>query len=252
MSNTLFDRPIAHRGLHDRTKGIIENSRSAFEAAIAHGYAIECDVQLSSDGVPFIFHDDEFERLTSASGPSDAMPIAEVQKLVLSGSSSNDVPQRFSEFLEQVAGRTQLQIELKTQRNAEMTATLAAGVAESLATYRGPFTLESFDPKLLVALRRAGVRAPLGIITYGYDEPTWDTGISVWQKLVLRNLLHWPWTKFDFISCRNVSLDLPAVRLFRSLGKPVTAWTIKSLGEAETALRQADQIVFEGYLPASA
>ena len=65
----LFDRPIAHRGLHDRSRGIIENSRSAFEAAIAHGYAIECDVQLSSDGVPFIFRDDTLERMRGLSPP---------------------------------------------------------------------------------------------------------------------------------------------------------------------------------------
>ena len=89
--------------------------RSAFEAAIAAGYAIECDVQLSSDGVPFIFHDDDFERLTGATGRSDARPIAEVQKLVLRGSAEGEVPQRFTEFLAQVGGRTLLQIELKQQ-----------------------------------------------------------------------------------------------------------------------------------------
>ena len=77
----LTARPVAHRGLHDRARGIIENAHAAFEAAINAGYAIECDVQLSSDGVPFIFHDDDFDRLTSAKGPSDALPIAEVKKL---------------------------------------------------------------------------------------------------------------------------------------------------------------------------
>ena len=64
-------------------------------------------------------------------------------------------------------------------------------------------------------------------------------------------MLHWPITRFDFISCRDNALGLPAVRLFRSLGKPVTSWTIKSAEAATTALRQADQIVFEGFLPAS-
>ena len=31
----LTARPIAHRGLHDAAKGIIENTASAFSAAIA-------------------------------------------------------------------------------------------------------------------------------------------------------------------------------------------------------------------------
>ena len=125
-------------------------------------------------------------------------------------------------------------------------------VANELRHYQGPYTLESFDPNLIVALRRAGETAPIGIITYGYDEPTWDGNLPGWQRLVLRNLLHWPLTRFAFISCRDVSLNLPAVRLFRALGVPVTSWTIKSQVDADAALRHADQIVFEGFLPASA
>ena len=245
----LFERPIAHRGLHDRANGIIENSRAAFEAAIAKNYAVECDVQLSSDGVPFIFHDDDFERLTSATGRSDAMPIVEVQKLVLTGSSGNETPQRLTEFLTQIAGRTQLQIELKQQADATRTATLATQVANALRSYNGPYTIESFDPRLLAALRDAGVTAPLGIITYAYDEPSWDDHNPWWRKFVLRHLLHWPWTRFSFISCRNLSLYLPMVRFLHARGMEVTSWTITSEQAARAALRASDQIVFEGFLP---
>jgi glycerophosphoryl diester phosphodiesterase len=71
----IFDRPIAHRGLHNRALGVIENSRSAFEAAIARNFHIECDVQLSRDGVPVIFHDDDLERLTGLKGPAAAAPM---------------------------------------------------------------------------------------------------------------------------------------------------------------------------------
>ena len=46
----LTARPIAHRGLHDEARGIIENTLDAAQAAIARGFAIECDVQLSADG----------------------------------------------------------------------------------------------------------------------------------------------------------------------------------------------------------
>jgi len=244
-----FDRPIAHRGLHDPARGIIENSRSAFEAAITGGYAIELDLQLSSDGVPFVFHDDDFDRLTSATGPSNAKPISEVQSLVLSGSAAGDTPQRFTEFLAQNGGRTLTQIELKQQPTPEATVTLAREVARALAAYRGPYTLESFDPRLLIGLRRAGVRAPIGAVTYGFDVPEWDETLTDRQRFILRNLLHWPVSRFNFISCRDVSLEMPAVRFFRALGMPVTAWTINSPEAAAKALRHADQIVFEGFLP---
>lgn len=246
----LFDRPIAHRGLHDRAKGVIENSFSAFEAAIAGGYAIECDVQLSSDGVPYIFHDDDLDRLTGAQGRSNEIAIANVTALPLLGSAKGETPQRFTEFLEQVAGRTLLQIEVKQQSAPNATRTLAETVTKALATYRGPQVIESFDPNLLLALRRAGYCGKLGIITYGYDVAEWKTRLTPGEKFALRHLLHWPMTRFDFISCLDKDLGLPAVRLFRSLGVPVTTWTIRSQEAANAVASGADQIVFEGFAPA--
>lgn len=248
----VFDRPIAHRGLHDRSRGIIENSASAFEAACQRGYTIECDVQLSRDGIPMIFHDDELDRLTGIPGPVGARTMAELSSYELLDSSAGDTPQRFSEFLAQIEGRVLLQIELKQQLDQATTDVLAQTVLDALTAYRGPVTLESFDPKLLLALRKRGANYPLGIVTYGYDEPEWDSHLSTGTKVVLRHLLHWPMTRFDFISCRDRALDLPAVKLFRSLGIPVTTWTIKSPGAALAVMGKADQIVFEGFEPPSA
>ncbi len=249
MSRRLFDRPIAHRGLHERGAGVIENSRAAFEAAMAQGYAIECDVQLSHDGVPFIFHDDTLDRLTAARGLSGDLPMAEVRKLVLTGSAAGDTPQTLGEFLAQIGGRTQLQIEIKAQPDGRRTEALAGAVAQALAGYRGPYTLESFDPTALVALRRHGVRAPLGIITQRHDATDGGSTLSGWRRFALRHLLHWPWTRFAFISCHDVALTLPAMRFFRACGMEITAWTIRSEAQARTALRGADQIVFEGFRP---
>lgn len=247
--NPLFPNPIAHRGLHDISRGVIENSASAFEAAIAGGYAIECDVQLSSDGVPYIFHDDDLDRLVGRPGRSDEISMAEVGALPLLGSSTGDRPQTFAQFLDQVAGRTLLQIELKRQYSPAKTEALAKAVATALAAYRGPNVIESFDPHLLVAMRKHGYAGKLGIITYSWKIPEWDDDIPASRKFVLRHLLHWPVTRFDFISCHDIALDLPAVRFFHALGMPVATWTIKSQAQAEKALTRADQLVFEGFVP---
>lgn len=248
----LFDRPIAHRGLHDRSKGIIENTASAFEAAWQHGFTIECDVQLSRDGIPMIFHDDDLDRLTGVAGPVSARSMAELSSYKLLGSAAGDTPQRFSEFLAQVDGRVLLQIELKQQPDQAATDVLAQTVLDALEGYRGPVTIESFDPRLLVALRRRGAAYPLGIVTYAYDEPEWEGDMPGSTKFVLRHLLHWPSTRFDFISCRHNALDLPAVKLFRSFGIPVTTWTITSSAAALAVMGKADQIVFEGFVPPGA
>ena len=77
-------------------------------------------------------------------------------------------------------------------------------------------------------------------------------GLTQLQRFALRHVLHWPTTRFDFLSVDKAALDLPAVRLFRALGKPVTSWTIRSEAEAAAARHGADQIVFEGFLPGTA
>src|SRR3954449_12822127 len=65
----LTARPVAHRGLHDRSRGIIENMPAAAAAAVAENFAIECDIQLSADGEAMVHHDDALGRLTEGSGP---------------------------------------------------------------------------------------------------------------------------------------------------------------------------------------
>jgi glycerophosphoryl diester phosphodiesterase len=249
LGKSSFSGPIAHRGLHDRAAGVIENSRSAFEAAISAGYAIECDLQLTRDGVPVVFHDDDMARLIGLAGDIRDASSDEVLKTPLLGSSSGDCPPTFGALLEQVAGRVLLQVELKTQ-HPDKTRQLAAIAAAQAAAYKGPLVFESFDPRLLTALREAGFKGEIGIITerYAGDGPDY-AGMTPLQRFALRHVLHWPRTRFDFMSVDKEALDLPAIRLFRALGKPVTSWTIRSDAEAQAALGSADQIVFEGFLP---
>lgn len=252
MTESLFPNPVAHRGLHDRASGIIENSASAFEAAIAGGFAIECDVQLTSDGVPVIFHDDDMKRLLGKDGPVADCIAADITGTPLLDSAAGDRPQKFSDFLAQIAGRTLLQIELKHQRDIAGTQLLARAVAEGLKAYDGPVTVESFDPNLLTAIRQFGFAGPRGIITYDYADASEDSHLTEAQRYSLRHLLHWHETQFDFISCDRKALHLPAIVFWRALGKPVTAWTIRSQAEADAARAHSDQIVFEGFAPKTA
>ena len=78
----LIARPVAHRGLHDAQNGVIENTASAFAAAIPGRYGIECDLQVSADGEAMVFHDATLDRLTEGSGRVDAMTAGELKRLV--------------------------------------------------------------------------------------------------------------------------------------------------------------------------
>lgn len=250
MTDTpLFPRPVAHRGLHNRVAGIIENSASAFEAAIAGNYAIELDLQLTSDGVAVVFHDDELKRLIGKEGRVSDITASELTSTPLLDSAKGESPQRFTDFLTQVGGRTMLQVELKRQRDMAGTQLLARAAAEALKGYEGPVTIESFDPNLITLVRQFGFAGPRGIITYDYERKDWDDGLTEDQRFTLRHLLHWHETQFDFISCDKESLKMPAIQFWRALGKPVTGWTIRSAVEAAEAAPHIDQIVFEGFDP---
>ena len=75
----LTARPVAHRGLHDRARGIIENMPGAAQAAIAGNFAIEVDMQLTADGEAMVHHDDALGRLTEGSGALLGKTAAELK-----------------------------------------------------------------------------------------------------------------------------------------------------------------------------
>ena len=68
----LTARPVAHRGLHDRARGIIENMPARLKAAIDGNFGIECDIQLTADGEAMVHHDDALGRLTEGSARCSA------------------------------------------------------------------------------------------------------------------------------------------------------------------------------------
>lgn len=249
MTTTVFDRPIAHRGLHARETGIIENSAAAFEAAIARDFGIECDLQLTGDGEVVVFHDHDLKRLTGRDGSIHTISADVLGSVTLLDSADGNKPQRFKAFLEQIGGRAPLVIEIKQQPTAEANRTIAQKAVALAANYPGLYVFKSFDPTVLSAVRKAGYKGPLGIITYGYDKPEWYGDMKPSTRFFLRHLLHWPVSRFTFISCERTALGLPVVRLFRALGMKVMSWTIKGSGEAADALSKADQIVFEGFDP---
>jgi len=247
----MIARPIAHRGLHDRARGVIENSIGAARAAIAAGYVIECDVQRTSDGHLVVFHDDRLERLTSSAGRVCDFTAKELSSLALRD--TNEMIPRFADFLAAIDGKTPLVVELKSDFDGDLTA--ARGAAKLLAHYDGPAVLESFDPAPMAFLRAnaeaLGVaHVPLGIVAQArYDEDEW-TNLTPAQRVELTHFLHYPRTRPNFLSWNMADLPHAIPLLAREgLEIPVTAWTVRSREEANHARQWADQIVFEGFAP---
>src|SRR3981189_2140324 len=142
MRDWLTARPIAHRGLHDAASGTIENTPSAFRAAVGAGYGIECDLQISADGEAMVHHDDALGRLTDGAGRLDTMSSAELRRVAFKGTTDRMIS--VGELCELVAGRVTLVIELKSGRAGDRR--LALRTAQVLAGYAGPAAVMSFDP----------------------------------------------------------------------------------------------------------
>ncbi|HLF21481.1 MAG TPA: glycerophosphodiester phosphodiesterase family protein [Aestuariivirga sp.] len=239
----LVARPIAHRGLHDKAKGVIENSESAFAAAIRHGYPIECDLQITGDGEAVVFHDETLDRVTGDQGPLMERNTAELKRVPFRA--GHDRIQTLAELLEQVDGKVPLVIELKSHWDGGDA--LAARALAVLAAYRGPHGLMSFDPDLVEALRRRSPATARGIAADRADDPYYDF-FPPERLRELRNFSHLVRTEPHFVSFDYRQLPFAPVTEFRQAGHPVITWTIKSPEAAAQARRYCDQITFEGFL----
>jgi glycerophosphoryl diester phosphodiesterase len=235
-------RPIAHRGLHDVSKGIVENTASAFQAAIGKGYAIECDLQLTGDGEAVVFHDEQVERLTTGQGMVKDKTAAEMAALTIRN--STDHVQTLGELLAQVQGRVPLVIELKSHWDGdERLATRALSV---LKTYGGPYCLMSFDPDVIAAVRRMSPTTIRGIVAERSDDDYLFLPLK--KQMERRTFGHVSRTQPDFISFYQDELPWAPITAFRASGRPVITWTIRTPAQAHKALRHSDQITFEGFL----
>lgn len=247
----LTARPIAHRGLHDRGAGnVVENSPSAARAAIARGFAIECDVQITKDGEAVVFHDFDLDRLTAAHGRVDALDAIAVQALVLRG--TDDPILSLDDFLAQVDGRVPVVVEIKSRFDGDLR--LAERTARCAGAYAGPVCLESFDPFVIAHLRRDRARlgiahVPLGMVAqanYGDPADEW-AHLDPGHKYALAQFLFFDITRPDFLSWSVKDLPHAIPNLCRAgLGMPVTTWTVRTPEQREIAKAWADQIVFEG------
>jgi glycerophosphoryl diester phosphodiesterase len=235
-------RPIAHRGLHDISRGIVENTASAFAGAIAGGYAIECDLQLTRDGEAVVFHDDHLERLTEGRGMVKDLTVADMKGLAIRR--SLDRVQTLGELLAQVQGQVPLVIEIKSHWDGDQR--LAARTLEVLESYRGSHCLMSFDPDVVEALRRMSPGTIRGIVAERAFDSYYDA-LPFRTQMELRCFSHISRTQPDFVSFYFSDLPWAPVTALRAAGMPVISWTIRSAGEAWTALRHSDQVTFEGF-----
>ena len=241
----LTARPIAHRGLHDGATAI-ENTLSAFRAAIDGGYGIETDVQLTSDCEAMVHHDFALGRLTLGSRQLAAMTAAGLKEVPFKETS--DRMMTLGELCDFVGGRVPLLIEIKSKFDGEVR--LVKRAAEVVQAYAGPAALMSFDPGPIEVLREIAPEVPRGIVAERhYTDDEWDE-LTPEQKRSLPFLMHGVRTQPHFVAYHVKDLPSPAPWIARNLlGRPLLTWTVRTAEDQARAKRWADQMIFEGFRP---
>jgi glycerophosphoryl diester phosphodiesterase len=239
-------RPIAHRGLHDQAKGIIENSASAVRAAMGAGYAVEVDLQCCAGHMPIVFHDATLDRLTGETGDVATRDAEALCSLPLRG--SEDRILSLPALLALVNGRVPLLLEVKSTWTRE--GKYEANIALLLASYPGPVAVMSFDPHCVAAFREVSPSLPRGLVAERFDDQSYWSQLSFGQRFAMRNLLTSAFARPHFIAYDIRALPAVAPLVAQNVfGLPLLTWTVRTKEEQDRALRYADAMIFEGIRP---
>lgn len=234
----------AHRGLFSKDQSVPENTIRAFELAAEAGYGVELDVQLTKDGHVVVFHDDTVDRETCYKGRVDSFSLQELQQMSLFGTSGAklNIP-LFTDVMQVLDGNSPTIVELKSTENYPE---LCEKTLAILRTLKGPYCVESFDPRIVRWFRLNAPDIMRGQLTESYSG--WHKTTPFFPALAYSHL----WTNFltrpHFIAYGSMKQPL-ALRIARPLGAFTVYWTAEPQSDLETLQRRYDCIIFQHYKP---
>ena len=236
----LREKPIAHRGLHSKDMTIPENSMAAFQSALNKNYPIELDVQLSSDGLVFVFHDDTLDRLTALKGFIFEQPSSILRKTTLLKTKAR-IP-TLEELLALVQGRVPLLIEVKTKGPF---LALAEKTAHILDQYQGEFAVQSFHPKIVNWFKENRPHFIRGQIASYFEDET----LPFYQKKLLKYMVFNRKNSPDFINYDHTCMPNWMLNRAHKNGIAVIGYTAQNQETLTKIKSMYDNAVFEFFDP---
>ena len=229
----------AHRGLHNDSDSIPENSLPAFEAALSKGCGIELDVHLSEDGKLIVFHDDTLLRMCGQNERIEASTWEQLSALTL-----QETPERIpllSEVLSLVAGQVPLLIEIKLP---DKNCAVCEAVWQELKDYPGPYLIQSFNSVALRWFRKHHPQVLLGQLSNNLLQSNPEENIIL--RFFVTHLLSNFYCRPDFISYKYKDRHNLGLWLNRHLfGAPVAVWTLRTPEAVSHSKEVADMYIFE-------
>ncbi len=231
---------FAHRGLHDLSRGIVENTLPAFEAARDAGFGMELDVQFSKDQQIVVFHDDDLSRLTGDPRKVWNVPLRELQALPLAGVEAARIP-TLRQVLDAVDGQVPLLIEIKS---GPFNRRLCAALMDMMADYPGEYLVESFNPLIVFWFRRHAPKVVRGQLVDAL--PAYRPAVNGVAGFFMAGMLA------NFLSRPNfVAYNVNAPRFFSPhfqrflFHTPMAAWTVRDPDTAALVEKRHEISIFE-------
>ena len=224
---------ISHRGAH---KEAPENSCEAFEIALGYGVdGIETDVQLSSDGVPVLFHNPTACHITGSRKRISSYTCEQLQALDLGEKGTCVGIPTLAEMLTTFSRRTRLLIEIKSRksdrfsgRSAELTDKVVSTITCLPDGIQSTIYILSFDPDVLLRASRSAPQLKYVLNTDG----TGDWSVSVAE--LMRGSV-----TLDFLSAvclEKKTLSSRAVAWAHKRGLDVFTYCCNTRSQVERAL----------------
>jgi len=229
----------AHRGLHNET--LPENSLGAFQNAVDNRIGIELDIQLSKDNVPMVFHDSTLNRVCGIDAKLCEYTAEELGAIKLLGTEYT-IP-TFLEVLSLVDGRVPLLVEFK-HGNSE----LVKIACDMLDDYNGAFCVESFDPTLLMRIKKYRPKYARGQLVTNMFKTNFSKNpvLNFFLTFMLLNFLSRP----DFIAYDKKLKGNLSVWLCKSVCRvPSFVWTIKKKEQYDHYRQRSIFPIFEKFVP---
>ena len=203
---------LAHRGGAEES---LENTIKSFEYSISLGCKyIETDVQVSSDGIPYIFHDDDLKRICGIAKKFNSLSSQDIDKInIFDG---HKIP-RLNDVLE-LFPDTKFQIDFKTD---EVVQPALDVISNSKALER--VCIASFNSKRLKGVRK---NYPNLCISMGPKEvyKTLAASFNLYKKHIPGDCLQIP---MSYYGIRVVTKRF--VNFLKSRGLKVMVWTINDV-----------------------
>lgn len=244
VDDRLWTSYYAHRGLHEKDKSIPENSMAAFKKAVAAGYGIEMDLNLTADGKIIVFHDDNLLRLCGVDKLITDCTYGEL--MIYNLENTEEKIPLFEEVLSMVDGQVPLIVELKNTKNLNE---LCSKTAEYLDQYEGLYCVESFQPLIVRWFYKNRPDVVRGQLSVGRKSLK-GLDVKLWQWLLIISFATNFITRPHFMAFHHGDARRKlGLSLFHLLTGRLVGWTVQDTDDIEYCKKKFDAIIFEYFEP---